>query len=61
MTILRTEKTKGKAIGWSSIDDWKDTQDLLVTFGAPPLKPQTDLNVYFTNDFLSDVPYMRKK
>ena len=61
MTIMRTEKTKGKAIGWSSIDDWKDTQDLLVTFGAPPLKPQTDLNVYFTNDFLSDVPYMLKK
>jgi NitT/TauT family transport system substrate-binding protein len=61
MTILRTEKTKGKAIGWSSIDDWKDTQDLLVKFGDPPLKPQTDLNVYFTNDFLSEAPYMPKK
>ena len=29
MTILRTEKTKGKPIGWSASEDWKESQDLL--------------------------------
>jgi NitT/TauT family transport system substrate-binding protein len=59
MTILHTEKTKGKPIGWSSIDDWKDTQDLLENFAK--LKPQSDLNVYFTNDFLSEPPYQARR
>src|SRR5882757_8046179 len=28
MTILHTKSTEGEPLAWSSIDDWKDTQDL---------------------------------
>jgi NitT/TauT family transport system substrate-binding protein len=59
MTIIRTERAKGKPIGWTATEDWKDTQDLLSTFAK--LSPQSDLNVYFTNQYLSDAPYMPKK
>jgi NitT/TauT family transport system substrate-binding protein len=59
MTILRTERAKGKPIGWTAIEDWKDTQDLLATFAK--LSPQADLNVYFTNGYLSEAPYQPKK
>ena len=59
MSIIRTERTKGKPIAWSDIGDWKDSQDLLSTFAK--LNPQSDLNVYYTNQYLSDAPYMPKK
>ena len=59
MTIIRTERTKGRPIAWSDIGDWKDTQDLLATYAK--LSPQADLNVYFTNGFLSEAPYLPKK
>ena len=59
MTIIHTERTKGKAIGWSAAEDWKDTQTLLETYAK--LKPQPDLNVYYTNSFLSEAPYLPKK
>ena len=59
MTIIRTERAKGKPIGWTAIEDWKDTQDLLSTFAK--LSPQSDLNVYFTNQYLSEAPYAPKK
>ena len=48
MTIIRTERTKGKPIAWSDAGDWKDSQDLLEKFAK--LKPQPDVNVYFTNE-----------
>jgi len=59
MTIIHSEKTKGKPIAWSSIDDWKDSQDLLAKYAK--LAPQADLNVYFTNTYLSESPYLPKK
>lgn len=59
MTIIRTERTKGRPIAWSDIGDWKDTQDLLATYAK--LSAQSDLNVYFTNGFLSEAPYLPKK
>ena len=59
MTIIHSEKTKGKPIAWSSIDDWKDSQDLLARYAK--LAPQSDLNVYFTNTYLSEPPYLPKK
>jgi len=59
MTIIRTERTKGKPIAWSDAGDWKDTQDLLSTFAK--LNAQPDINVYFTNQFLSEAPYLPKK
>jgi len=59
MTIIRTERTKGKAIGWSDEGDWKDSQDLLSTFAK--LNAQPDVKVYYTNEFLSEAPYLPKK
>jgi NitT/TauT family transport system substrate-binding protein len=59
MSIIHTERTKGRPIGWSAIEDWKDTQDLLSTYAK--LTPQSDLNVYFTNGYLSEAPYLPKK
>src|SRR2546422_11612594 len=55
MTIIRTERTQGRPIGWSALEDWKETQDLLAQYAK--LKPQPDLNVYYTNSFLSEAPY----
>ena len=57
MTILHTKSTEGKPLGWSSIDDWKDTQDLLEKYAK--MKPQADLSVYFTNEYLSAPPYQK--
>ena len=59
MTILRTEKTKGKPIGSSASEDWKESQDLLEKYAK--LKSQPDVNVYFSNEFLSEPPYLAKK
>jgi NitT/TauT family transport system substrate-binding protein len=59
MTIIRTERTKGKPIAWSDAGDWKDSQDLLEKYAK--LKPQPDVNLYFTNSYLSQPPYLPKK
>ena len=59
MSILRTKNTEGKPIGWSSVEDWKDTQALLEQFAK--LKPQADMSVYYTNQYLSEPPYLPKK
>ena len=59
MTILQTEKTKGKPIAWSASEDWKESQDLLEKYAK--LKSQPDVNVYFSNEFLSEPPYLAKK
>lgn len=59
MSIVHTERTKGKAIGWSDAADWKDSQELLEKFAK--LKPQPDMNMYFTNSYLSEAPYLPKK
>jgi NitT/TauT family transport system substrate-binding protein len=59
MSIIRTERTKGKPIAWSDPGDWKDSQDLLEKFAK--LKPAPDVNQYFTNQFLSEAPYMPRK
>jgi NitT/TauT family transport system substrate-binding protein len=59
MSIIRTDRTKGKPIAWSDAGDWKDSQALLEKFAK--LKPQPDVNVYFTNSFLSNPPYQPQK
>ena len=59
MTIIRTDRTKGKPIAWSDAGDWKDSQELLEKFAK--LKPQPDVNVYYTNSYLSEPPYLPKK
>jgi NitT/TauT family transport system substrate-binding protein len=57
MTILRTDKTKDKPLAWSAAEDWKESQDLLEKFAK--LKSQPDVNVYFTNEYLSAPPYKK--
>src|SRR6266481_5989089 len=59
MTIIRTDKTKDKPIGWSATEDWKESQDLLEKFAK--LKAQPGVNIYFSNEFLSQPPYLAKK
>ena len=59
MTILRTKNTEGKPLAWSSAADWKDTQELLEKYAK--MKPQPDIGLYFTNDFLSEPPYQPTK
>ncbi|MEO7404383.1 MAG: ABC transporter substrate-binding protein [Burkholderiales bacterium] len=59
MTIMRTDRTKGRPVGWSATEDWKDSQELLEKFAR--LKPQPDLNAYFTNSYLSEPPYLPGK
>jgi NitT/TauT family transport system substrate-binding protein len=59
MTILRTDKTKDKPIAWSAREDWIESQDLLEKFAK--LKAQPDVNVYYTNEYLSESPYLAKK
>jgi NitT/TauT family transport system substrate-binding protein len=59
MTIIRTDKTKGKPIGWSAREDWIESQDLLEKFAK--LKAQPDVNVYYSNEYLSEPPYLPKK
>ena len=59
MSIIRTERTKGKPIAWSDAGDWKDSQELLEKYAK--LKAQPDVNVYYTNSYLSEAPYMPKK
>lgn len=59
MSIIHTKNTEGKPIGWSATEDWKESQDLLAEFAK--LTPQEDLNVYFTNEYLSEPPYEPKQ
>jgi NitT/TauT family transport system substrate-binding protein len=57
MTILHSAKTKDKPLAWSAVEDWKESQDLLENFAK--LKAQPDVNVYFTNEYLSAPPYKK--
>src|SRR5262245_11287873 len=59
MTIIRTERTKGKPIAWSAAEDWQHVQGLLEKFAK--LKPQPDVNGYYTTGFLSAPPYLPAK
>jgi NitT/TauT family transport system substrate-binding protein len=59
MTITRTKHTQGKPLMWSAKEDWQESQDLLQTFAK--LAEQKDMSKYYTNEFLSEPPYMPKK
>jgi NitT/TauT family transport system substrate-binding protein len=59
MSILRTDRTKGKPMAVSDAGDWQDSQNLLAEFAK--LKPAPDVNVYFSNQYLSEPPYLPKK
>jgi NitT/TauT family transport system substrate-binding protein len=55
LTLLHTPNSEGKPIGWSSPDDWIATQDVLAQYAG--FKPEEDINVFFTNEFIAEPPY----
>ncbi len=59
LTLLHTPNSEGKPIGWSATEDWLATQELLQKYAS--FKPEKDVNVFFTNDFISEPPYMPEK
>jgi NitT/TauT family transport system substrate-binding protein len=59
MSIIRTQRTQGKPMAVSDAGDWQESQALLAEFAK--LKPASDVNVYFTNQYLSEPPYLPKK
>jgi hypothetical protein len=50
LTLLHTEATEGKAIGWVANEDWEASQDLLFEIGE--IKQKLPIETYFTNEFL---------
>ena len=58
LTLLHTPNSEGKPIGWSAVEDWIATQQLLEQYAS--FKPESDINVFFTNKFISEPPYEPK-
>jgi len=59
MSIIRTKHTQGKPMFWSAKEDWQESQDLLQKFAG--LKAEADMSKYYTNEYLSEPPYLPKK
>jgi NitT/TauT family transport system substrate-binding protein len=58
MTIIHTKHTQGKPMMWSAKEDWQESQDLLQKYAKMPAA--TDMSKYYTNEYLSAPPYMKK-
>jgi NitT/TauT family transport system substrate-binding protein len=56
LTLLHTPNSEGQPIGWVALEDWQATSDVLEQYAG--FKPEADVNVYFTNDFISEPPYL---
>lgn len=56
LSLLYTENSEGKPIGWSALADWQATQNVLEEFAG--FKPEDDVSVFFSNDFISEPPYL---
>jgi NitT/TauT family transport system substrate-binding protein len=59
MTIIHTKHTEDKPLFWSAKEDWQESQDLLQKYSNMPAV--SDMSKYYTNEFLSEPPYMPKK
>ena len=59
MTIIHTKHTEGKPLFWSAKEDWQESQDLLQKYAK--MAEVTDMSKYYTNEYLSQPPYMPKK
>ncbi len=59
MTIIHSKYTENKPMFWSAKQDWQDSQDLLEKYAK--LKHADDVGKYYTNEYLSEPPYMAKK
>jgi len=56
LTLLHTPNTEGKPLGFSALEDWQSTQQVLEDYAG--FKPEDDVTVYFNNDFISEPPYL---
>lgn len=56
LTIMHTPNTADKPIGYSALEDWQATQEILEQYAK--FKPEKDVTVFFTNDYISNPPYM---
>jgi NitT/TauT family transport system substrate-binding protein len=59
LSIVHTKATEGKPMGWTAKSDWQDSQNLLSKYAGLTAMP--DVSVYFTDDYLSEPPYMPAK
>ena len=50
LSLLHTANSAGQPTGWMAPEDWVNTRDTLAEFAG--LRPEEDINVYFTNEFL---------
>ena len=50
LRYLDTPGTVGKPFGWQSAEEWTKAEAIMVQY--MDLKPQSSVNVYFTNDFI---------
>jgi NitT/TauT family transport system substrate-binding protein len=55
LTLLHTPNSEGKPIGWAAHEDWVATQQILEQYAS--FKPEEDVNVFFTNDYISEPPH----
>ena len=56
LTLLHTPNTEGKPIGFSALEDWQSTQQVLQDYAS--FNPESDVTVYFNNDFIAEPPYL---
>jgi NitT/TauT family transport system substrate-binding protein len=56
LTLLHTPNTEGKPLGYSALEDWQATQQVLQDYAG--FKPEDDVTVYFNNDFIAEPPYL---
>src|ERR1700754_548949 len=59
MTIIHTKHTEDKPLFWSAKEDWQESQELLQKYSNMPAV--ADMGKYYSNEFLSEPPYMPKK
>ncbi|MBI3078735.1 MAG: ABC transporter substrate-binding protein [Deltaproteobacteria bacterium] len=50
LTLLHTDATRGRPLGWMAQEDWQKTQDFLVQSGA--MKGRHPLDAFYTNALL---------
>jgi NitT/TauT family transport system substrate-binding protein len=56
LTLLHTPNSEGNPIGWSAPEDWTSTQQVLEQYAG--FKPEPEISIYYTNDYISEPPYL---
>jgi NitT/TauT family transport system substrate-binding protein len=56
LTLLHTPNSEGEPIGWSAKEDWQATQNVLEEYAS--FKPEEDVTIFYTNEYISEPPYM---